>query len=131
MPRRVIKGEPLTPKESALGVNQTGYERTYIGGARNYQSARFCDSVGFFELGDGLSQVFDHVQNGDHIKALRWKACGAQSALRSIQLQHFFDIRSRFAKGLDSYHIESVLMRLAEKRTPQTSDVEQFALASP
>jgi hypothetical protein len=131
VPRRIIEREPCAPEKPTLRIHYAGYERAYVGSANYQQSAGLGDSACFFEFSDRIGEVFNHVQNADRVKALRWKASGTQSTLRGIQFQNFSDVGGRFAEGLDSRDIEPALMRLADKRTPQTSDVKQFALASP
>src|SRR5579862_3145335 len=86
MPRRIVKGKPLTPQQATFGIDEAGYERAYIGSADDQQSARFHDSINFFELGDRISHMLDHVQDGNHVEGVCGKSCGTQRTLRSIQL---------------------------------------------
>src|SRR6201997_5894604 len=86
VPRRIVKGKPLTSTQAALRIDRAGYERANIGSADDQQSARFHDSIDFFELGDRAGHMLDHVQDGNHVEAAGGKSCRAQRALRSVEL---------------------------------------------
>lgn len=75
VPRRIVKGKPLTSQQAALRIDQAGYERANIGSADDQQSARFHDSIDFYEFGDRVSHMLDHVQDGNHVEAAGGKSC--------------------------------------------------------